>query len=1320
MQYASCYYLVKAEDPVLNTQAPYNEVLQQLNDDIEQCLYADRPRQRRQWHEIKKRLASDKPVDRSIDRLKQSIAASLQQKALRSNTHCQINFPEELPVSQKRDDIAAAIATEQVVILAGETGSGKTTQLPKICLQLGRGILGRIGHTQPRRIAARSVAQRIADEMQSELGGLVGYQVRFHDQVQVQSRIKLMTDGILLAEIHRDRDLLQYDTLIIDEAHERSLNIDFLLGYLPALLLRRPELKLIITSATIATEKFSRHFSQAPVIEVSGRSYPVEVLYRPLHVEDPDTEDLQLQEAVLAAVDELARIDRGDVLIFLSSEREIRDMAEALRKHHPSGTEILPLFSRLSASEQNKVFQSHSRRRIVLATNVAETSLTVPGIRYVIDPGLARMSRYSYRSKVQRLPIEKISQASANQRKGRCGRVSAGVCIRLYDEEDFLQRPEFTEPEIQRTNLASVILNMKTLGLGDIEAFPFMDPPDRRFINDGYRLLFELGAVDSQRRLTTMGKEMARLSIDPRLARMILQAKTEDCLKEILVIVCALEIQDPRERPLDMQQKADEAHKVFIDEASDFRTLLNLWASYQQQKKTLSNNKLRKWCSQSFISSRRLQEWRDLHLQISHQVKEMGMPVKPEDAEDEAIMRALLSGLVSHIGFNMEDKEYQGSHGKKFMIFPGSALFKKKPKWIMAAEIVETARLYARTVAVIKPEWVEQVAPQLIKYSYSEPVWQARAGQVSASEKLTVYGLILISHRKVNYGRIDPVMSRQIFIRSALVQGDFRTREKFYQHNMQLMQQVQLMEEKTRRRDIMQDEQSLYEFYDQRIPTHVYSQPAFEKWWRQQKKNRPDMLNISIEDLIQPGCNNIQVDAWPDHLSVQGFAVPLSYHFAPGDQDDGVTAMLPLMILNQLQPDQFDWLVPGMLQDKLVQLIKSLPKSLRRNFVPAPEFARACISHLSPDQGGLPGQLGAQLHRMSGVEIPLTAWQVERLPDHLRMNFRIIDDEGRVVEQGRDLSVLQARLHDRASASFSARSSLATEQQQPLDTDIECWDFGDLEDCVEIETQGVTLRSYPALVEREGRLSLAPMDQPEQAQQETMRGLVCLFKKVYRKDVEYVRKNIANIKQACLYYAPLGRCDELQDDILYLSIFSALKLEDGIIRSSTAFAQRGEQARKNLMTVTNEVAALVLDVLTQFHQLNKRLSKNIAPLWLKAVADIHSQIEHLFYKGFLHQTAYENLNNYPRYLKALQLRIDKLATHLERDNRQMAEIQACWSRYLQASDAMAMSKKKNAELEKYRWMLEEYRVSLFAQELKTAYPVSAKRLQEQWKKAGSV
>ncbi len=1297
----------------MNDSIPDHAALRDRAAQIDQCLYADRPALHKQLAYIKKRLDAGKAADRALDKLDQAIQASLQLKAMRTALDSVPDYPDELPVSQKRDEIAAAIARAQVVILAGETGSGKTTQIPKICHELGRGVLGRIGHTQPRRIAARSVAQRIADEMRSELGNVVGYQVRFHDQVRPQTRIKLMTDGILLAEIQSDRDLLQYDTLIIDEAHERSLNIDFILGYLQQLLLRRPELKLIITSATIATEKFSRHFHDAPVIEVSGRSYPVEVRYRPLHSEDPDEQDLQMQEAVLAAVDELARIDQGDVLIFLSGEREIRDMAEALRKHHPRATEILPLFSRLSVAEQGRVFQAHSRRRIVLATNVAETSLTVPGIRYVIDPGLARISRYSYRSKVQRLPIEKVSQASANQRKGRCGRVSAGVCIRLYDEEDFHLRPQFTEPEIQRTSLASVILNMKTLGLGDVEAFPFMDPPDRRFINDGYRLLFELGAVDGERQLTRLGREMARLSIDPRLARMILQARKEGCLKEILIIVCALEIQDPRERPLDAQQKADEAHKKFSDETSDFRALLNLWAFYNEHKRQLSHNKLRKLCHQHYLAARRMQEWRELHLQISHQVKEMGMQLNSEDAADESVLRALLAGLVSNIGFNSEGREYQGSHGKKFMIFPGSGLSKQKPKWLMAAEIIETSRLYARTVATIKPQWLEQVAPHLIKYSYSEPGWQARPGQVTAREKLTLYGLTLISNRKVNYGAIDPVLSRELFIRSALVQGDFRTREKFFRHNMELMQQVQVLEDKTRRRDIMQDEQALFAFYDRRIPGNIYSQPAFEKWWRQQKKKQPELLDISLDELLQEHASTVSADAWPDCLSIRGLQVPLHYHFAPGETDDGVTAKVPLMILNQLQAQDFDWLVPGMLEEKLVHLIKTLPKSLRRNFVPAPEYARACLHALQPGKQRLLEQFSSHLQRMTGVKLESSLWQSDRLPLHLRMNFQVVDADGSLIDQSRDLAALQEKLRGRARASFTKHAQTQTLEKK--DSNITAWDFGDLAECVQVERMGIKLLSYPALVESNGKLSLKSMDQAGEAERETRNALVYLFQAVHSKDTEYVRKHIPGIKQACLYYAPIGQCDALKEDIIYLSVYRALGLDDSIIRSKEAFDHRAEQARKNLVTVVNEVSALVLEMLTQFHQVNKRLGNAIQPSWLKVVADIRAQLQQLFYSGFLRHTDYENLSHYPRYVKAVQLRLDKLGSHADRDARLLNELNVFWRPYLDYVQAQGTQGQQNPELEKFRWMLEEFRVSLFAQELKTAYPVSAKRLAQQWK-----
>ncbi|NOY65831.1 MAG: ATP-dependent RNA helicase HrpA [Gammaproteobacteria bacterium] len=1276
------------------------------------ALYVDRPYFRRQFRQIKKQSGSKKSIDHLINKLQQRINTSIAMAESRRKLDYQLHFPEELPVSMKQEDIARTISESQVVIIAGETGSGKTTQIPKICLELGLGILGRIGHTQPRRIAARSVAQRIAEELSTEIGGVVGYQVRFHDHVRPATRIKLMTDGILLAEIQSDRDLLQYDTLIIDEAHERSLNIDFILGYLSQLIKRRPELKVIITSATIATEKFSKHFNKAPVIEVSGRSYPVDVLYRPLNSDDPDEQDLKIKEGILSAVDELTRRERGDILIFLSGEREIRDIAEALRKHHPPGTEILPLFSRLSVSEQNRIFQSHTKLRIVLATNVAETSLTVPGIKYVIDPGVARISRYSYRNKVQRLPIEKISQASADQRKGRCGRVSAGVCVRLYDEEDFNLREAFTEPEIQRTNLASVILNMKTLSLGEVDQFPFIDPPDQRYINDGYRLLFELSAVDDNRMLTRTGKEMARLSVDPRLARMVLQANSESCLKEILIIVCALTIQDPRERPLDAQQKADEAHKLFQDEGSDFISFVKIWDYYQEQKKHLSNNKLRKHCHDRFLAYRRIFEWQELLKQLEHQVKEMGMRPNETEAGSESIHRSLLSGLLGNVGFNAEQSEYQGSHGKKFMIFPGSGVFKKRPKWIMPATIVETSRLYARTVASIKPEWLEQVGKHLIKYSYSEPYWQVRSGHVAAKETLTLYGLTVINNRKVNYGSVNPTASREIFIRSALVQGDFKTRAKFFQRNMGIMKQVEKLEDKERRRDIQADEELLFDFYNERIPESVISQPAFEKWWRKQESKQSDLLDIKLEQLIRRDAVMAKEQAYPDVLMSQGMPLSLSYHFAPGESSDGVTLNIPLAILNQLQPNQFDWLVPGLLQEKIISLIKSLPKSLRRNFVPVPDYARACMSVLSHGNGLLFEQLSEQLKRMTGVEITVDAWQIDKLPLHLLMNYNVIDDKKKILKTGRDLLQLQQALQMEARDSFAQQVKPEETGELIEHQDIQTWDFGDLPVSMEIERNGFQLQAYPALVERDSRIFIANMDQQDEAEQATRHGLVCLFMRLHRKEVNYLKKNISNRSKLCILYAPLGKCEELINDIQYLAVCSALSLDENYIRTEVEFKKRDAAALQNLMTVTNEISVTITALLTHYQSVRKKIKGNLNPTWLKVITDIKSQLDYLLPKSFIQKTAYEQLKYFPRYLKAVELRMEKLEKNIQRETRLMNEVNEFWKPCMLYMENHP-DESGNIEFIKFRWMLEEYRVSLFAQELKTAYPVSAKRLREQ-------
>ena len=1290
----------------------YPEVLTELAARAGQALLTSRSELMRRIQSIRHRIKQNKPYDQIQKKVEQLLDESDDLIQKRQQCTCYIDFPAELPISQSQADISRLIQQNQVVIVAGETGSGKTTQLPKICLSLGRGIIGRIGHTQPRRLAARSVGQRIADETRTVFGQVVGYQVRFHDQIQPETRLKLMTDGILLAEIHHDPDLLQYDTLIIDEAHERSLNIDFLMGYLKQLLARRPDLKLIVTSATISTEKFSAFFNQAPVIEVSGRSYPVEVYYRPLHHDDPDEDDIEMQQAILNAVDELTRIDRGDILIFLSGEREIRDTAEALRKHHPAGSEIMPLYSRLSIAEQNRIFQQHTRQRIVLATNVAETSLTVPGIRFVIDTGYARISRYSYRSKVQRLPVEKISQASSNQRKGRCGRISAGICVRLYDEDDFSQRDEFTEPEIQRTNLASVILNMKVIGLGDIDNFPFMDPPDRRFINDGYRLLFELGAVDDGRHLTATGREMARLSVDPRLARMILQARQESCMKEVLIIASALECQDPRERPMDAQQKSDEAHKEFNDDTSDFISLLNLWNFYQEQSRHLSQNKCRKLCQRRYLSYRRLQEWRDLYLQISQQVKSMGVQVNSSEAEHDAIHRSLLAGLVSQTGFNLEAHEYQGTHGKKFFIFPGSGLVKKKPKWLMAAEIVETSRLYARTVAAIKPEWLEQVAPHMIKHHYSEPHWERRRGQVAATEKLTLYGLTILAARKVNYGRIDPVMSREIFIRSALVQGDFNSKAKCFIHNMKQIHEVQVMEAKSRRRDIQEDEQVLFDFYDAKIPADIYSQPVFEKWLRKQEKNKPEFLMLTQQDLTREDAETLKHEDFPDALRSGGVFLPLTYHFMPGDSNDGVTAQVPLAALNQIHEEDFDWLIPGLLKEKIMHLIKGLAKSLRRNFIPAPEYANACAALVKPGDGSLLDQLSSQLQRLTGVSVKRSDWHPEKLPLHLRINFAVLDEAGKDVAQGRSLNELQQRFRQQASDAFSKQSSagLETDSAQQIND----WDFDELPESLQMERLGISFSAYPALVEREGKIVMQSLDQLQQAERETRHALVKLFITVNTRDISYLSRNLPHIEKICLYYSSAGQCDVLKQDILYLTVFRALELDKSLIRTRKEYQQRVSRASGQLRVVANDICEILLDSLSYYQSIKRQLKKLANPVWLKSLTDIQSQLSHLVYKNFLQKTDYEHLQNYPRYLKALEKRLEKLQQQPERDTRMMYETTPFWKDCLTHLDTSSTILDDNEELMKFRWMLEEFRISVFTQEIKTAYPVSSKRLKAQW------
>ncbi|MET8690571.1 ATP-dependent RNA helicase HrpA, partial [Streptomyces sp. NPDC004732] len=1001
-----------------------------------------------------------------------------------------ITYPEQLPVSQKKDEIAEAIRDHQVVIVAGETGSGKTTQIPKICMELGRGVRGMIGHTQPRRIAARTVAERVADELNTPLGEAVGWKVRFTDQVGADTFVKLMTDGILLAEIQTDRELRAYDTIIIDEAHERSLNIDFLLGYLAQLLPKRPDLKVVITSATIDPERFSRHFGQAPIVEVSGRTYPVEVRYRPLLEEDSEDTDRDQITAITDAVEELQAEGKGDILVFLSGEREIRDTADALNKKNYRFTEVLPLYARLSHAEQHRVFQQHTGRRIVLATNVAETSLTVPGIKYVIDPGTARISRYSHRTKVQRLPIEAVSQASANQRKGRCGRTSDGICIRLYSEDDFLSRPEFTDAEILRTNLASVILQMTAAGLGEIERFPFIDPPDHRNIRDGVQLLQELGALDPtqkdpKKRLTEQGRKLSQLPVDPRLARMVLEADKNGCVREVMVIAAALSIQDPRERPSEKQAQADQQHARFKDETSDFLAFLNLWRYVREQQKERGSSSFRRMCKAEYLNFLRIREWQDIYTQLRTVAKQMGIHLNEDDAPEQHVHISLLSGLLSHIGMkdvkeSKESKEkdpkqrgggrgeYLGARNAKFAVFPGSALFKKPPRFIMSAELVETSRLWARVNARIEPEWVEPLAQHLLKRTYSEPHWEKDQAAVMAIEKVTLYGVPIVTDRKVNYGRIDPEVSRDLFIRNALVEGDWRTHHKFFAANRRLLTEVEELEHRARRRDILVDDETLFDFYDQRVPQDVVSGAHFDSWWKKKQREEPELLDFERSMLINERAGDVSKDDYPDTWRQGPLKFKVTYQFEPGADADGVTVHVPLQVLNQVTADGFDWQIPGLREEVVIELIRSLPKPVRRHYVPAPNYAKAFLERAVPLQEPLHVTLARELQRMVGVPVSPDDFDLTRVPDHLKITFRITDERRKKLSEDKDLEALKLQLRPKARKALSQAAAATAERTGGSAIEragLTDWSIGTLSRVFETRRAGQPVKAYPALVD---------------------------------------------------------------------------------------------------------------------------------------------------------------------------------------------------------------------------------------------------------------
>ncbi|WP_428615131.1 ATP-dependent RNA helicase HrpA, partial [Pseudoalteromonas sp.] len=1244
-------------------------------------------------------------------KIAEDISRSQQLREQRLAALPKVTYPEQLPVSQKKDDIKQAIANNQVVIIAGETGSGKTTQIPKMCLELGRGVDGYIGHTQPRRLAARSVANRIAEEMQCELGQQVGFKIRFSDQVSDNSYIKLMTDGILLAEIQQDRYLNQYDTIIIDEAHERSLNIDFILGYLKNLLPKRPDLKVIITSATIDPERFSKHFDNAPIIEVSGRTFPVEVRYRPtteINKDEMEADGDQLQ-GIFDAVDELCDEGPGDILIFMNGEREIRDTADALSKRNLKGTDVLPLYSRLSNAEQNRIFAPHSRRHIILATNVAETSLTVPGIRYVIDPGTARISRYSYRTKVQRLPIEPISQASANQRKGRCGRIEAGICIRLYSEEDFNSRPEFTDPEILRTNLASVILQMLGLGLGDMQQFPFVQAPDSRNINDGLTLLEELEAIKPAKRhkkteLTNSGRSLSRLPVDPRLAKMVLTADGLGALREVIIIVAALSIQDPRERPQEKRGAADEKHGRFDDPDSDFIAFLNLWNYLEEQQSELSNSQFRKLCQKDFLAYMRIREWQDIVYQLSTVCNEMGMKATTNVADSERIHQSLLSGMLSHIGFKDEKQIYKGARNSQFHIFPGSGLFKKSPKWIMAAELVETSKLYARINARIDLKWVEGFAQHLVKRSYSEPHWEKKPGAVIAFEQQTLYGLLIVNKRRCVYSNIDPKVSRELFIRTALVEQELGQNEGFLQFNQELIEDIQVLENKSRRRDILVDEQTLFEFYDKKIPQDVNNRAAFNKWWKGQKQKDKRFLHMSREELMQHGADHVTEFDYPDTWQQENLLLPLAYHFDPGQAVDGVAVQIPVALLNQVQETGFDWHIPAFRHELICALIKSLPKTIRRNFVPAPNYADAVLAAIEPMQGNLIDAISTRLLRMTGVRVEPDAWDLSTLAPHLRLQFEVRDEHDKLLARGLNLSKLKAQLQGKVTDTLSKVADKGIEK-----ADLTEWSFGELPSSY-VKKQGqYEIKAFPALVDKKDSAAVELFDNEHKAQQAHQQGLRRLVLLNVPSPIKYLQQNLPNKSKLGLYFNPFGKVNDLIDDCIAAAVDSLLT-KYGNIRTADAFEKAKEQIRGELGDTVVEIATQVEQVLSIAHGLNKRMKGRVDLTMITAHGDIKSQLQSLVFKGFVSQHGAAKMTDLIRYLKAIERRLEKLPVDPNRDRLCVLELEKVAEQYQKLANKIPKGMPIPEEISAIFWMQQELRVSLFAQTLGTPYPVSAKRV----------
>jgi len=1290
--------------------------------------------------------------DEAFGQVIAELEAAAARVAARRHAVPAVSYPPELPVSQRKDELAAAIRGNQVVIVAGETGSGKTTQLPKICLELGRGVTGQIGHTQPRRIAARTVAERIAEELGTEVGAAVGYKVRFTDRASDDTLVKVMTDGILLAEMQQDRQLLRYDTLIIDEAHERSLNIDFILGYLKRLLPARPDLKVIITSATIDPERFSKHFGDAPVIEVSGRMYPVEVRYRPLADPDrPGDEPKDQAQGICDAIGELRAEGSGDVLVFLSGEREIRDTADALAEQaNLAGLEVRPLYGRLSAAEQHRVFEPHQRQRVVLATNVAETSLTVPGIKYVIDPGTARISRYSHRTKVQRLPIEPISQASANQRKGRCGRTSNGICIRLYSEEDFGARPEFTDPEILRTSLASVILQAAALDLGDVADFPFVDPPESRNIADGVRLLEELGAISPGRgatRLTTVGRKLARLPVDPRFGRMILEAGHQGCAREVLIITAALSIQDPRERPTDAREAADAMHARFAEPGSDFLTFLTLWDYLEERQRELSGSAFRRLCRREYLHFLRVREWQDLHGQLRQAARDVGIgtgpgrgsaepggrPQHPADPAGKTPARntpgrrapgreaepgarfpanvadrvhiSLLAGLLSHIGMrDAEQKpggkrrgpaEFTGARGARFAIFPGSVLARKPPQWVVAAELVETSRLWASVAARIEPEWAEPLAEHLVKRTYSEPRWDARRGAAMALEKVTLYGLPIVAARKVDYARVDPGAARDLFITCALVEGDWQTHHKFFHRNQRLLEEARELEDKARRRGLVADDAALFDFYDQRIPKDVTSARHFDTWWKKARTDSPDLLTFTPADLESPAASQIRPADYPGRWG----ELPLSYEFAPGELDDGVTVDIPLAELTRVSGEELSWQVPGRREELVTELIRSLPKDLRRLFVPVPDTARAVVARLGEPHGSLLDALGAELARIGGIQIPRDAWDLSRVPAHLRITFRVTDS-GRELASGKDLDELRHRLRPRLQALLDEAAS------DIIRAGLRGWSLGTLPRVVTHDR----VTAYPALADAGDAVDVRLFETEAEASAAMLRGTRRLLLLQVPSGVRSIADRLPNERKLAMSRSPYPGIGALLDDCAACAADQVIAEAGGPAWDADGFADLLAKARDALPLATARVVDVVGQILEAAHEAEVRLQRAAVPALAAALADARGQFAALIYPQFVSETGLRRLPDLVRYLRAISRRLDTAAADPARDAERMAVVREATEAYQQTVADLPAARRSGQDVQAVRWMIEELRVSLFAQLLGTSGPVSEKRI----------